>query len=81
MPLDRNALEAALSAAFRDNFQRGKDEGWEIPQAADEMATAIANAVHNYVTNARVAGVSSEVRDPGNTVIGTGTQTGTVALS
>ena len=81
MPLDRNALEAALSTAFRTNFQRGKDEGWEIPQAADEMATAIADAVHDYVTAARVANVSSEVRDAGSNVIGTGTQTGTVSLS
>jgi hypothetical protein len=81
MPLDRNALEAALSAAFRDNFQRGKDEEWEIPQAADEMAIAIADAVHAYVTAAQVANVTSEVRDLANTVIGTGTQTGTVPLS
>jgi hypothetical protein len=80
MPLDRDALEAALSAAFRDNFQRGKDEEWEIPQAADEMATAIANAVHAYVSAARVAGVTSEVRDLGNAIIGTGTQTGNVPL-
>ena len=81
MPLDRNALQAALSAALQDNFQRGKDEGWDIPQAADEMATAIATAVHDYVSAARVAGVTSEVRSPANVVIGTGTQTGTVALS
>jgi hypothetical protein len=81
MPLDRNALEAALSAALRDNFQRGKDEGWEIPKAADEMATAIATAVHDYVTAARVAGVTSDVRDAANALIGTGAQTGSVALS
>jgi hypothetical protein len=81
MPLDRNALEAALSTAFRDNFQRGKDEAWEIPQSADEMATAIADAVHAYVSAARVAGVTSEVRNLANAVIGTGTQTGTVPLN
>ncbi len=81
MPLDRNALEAALSTAFRDNFQRGKDEGWEVPEAADAMAKAIADAVHAYALAARVAGVTSEVRNPGNVVIGTGTQTGSVALS
>ena len=81
MPLDRNALESALSIALRDNFERGKTEQWDTPQAADEMAAAIADAVHAYVTAARVSGVSSEVRNLGNAVIGTGTQTGFVNLS
>jgi hypothetical protein len=81
MPLDRNALESALSIALRDNFERGKTEAWDTPQAADEMAAAIADAVHAYVTAARISGVSSEVRNPGNAVIGTGTQTGFVNLS
>ena len=81
MPLDRNALQAALSAALADNFQRGKDEAWDTPQAADEMATAIADAVHAYVSAARVAGVASEVRNLGNVVIGSGAQTGNVPLS
>lgn len=81
MPLDRNALQAALSAALLDNFQRGKDEEWDTPQAADAMATAIADAVHAYTSAARVVGVSSEVRNNANVVIGTGSQTGNVPLS
>ena len=81
MPLDRAALEASLAATLRDNFRRGKDEAWESDKAADEMARAVADAVHAYVSGARVAGVQSQVRNPANVVIGTGTQTGQVALS
>jgi hypothetical protein len=81
LPLDRATLETSLAAALRDNFQRGKDEAWESDRAADEMARAIADAVDVYVSGARVAGVQSEVRNAGNVVIGTGTQTGQVPLS
>lgn len=80
MPLDRDAMQAALAAALQDNFQRGKDEQWETAQAADAMATAIADAVHAYVGAARVAGVVTEVRNPANAVIGSGAQTGSVGL-
>lgn len=81
MALDRNALQAALAAALFDNFQRGKDEAWEMPRAAEAMATAIADAVHAYAGAARVAGIASEVRNNASVVIGSGTQTGSVALS
>lgn len=81
MPLDRNAFEAALATALRSNFQRGKDEEWDSARAADELAKAIADAVHNYMSAARVGGVTSTVRNSGGTVIGTGNQTGEVALS
>ena len=81
MALDPNAMQTALAAVLRLNFQRGKDEEWDSDRAADELATAIADAVHDYVSAARVAGVSSEVRDAANVPIGTATQTGSVPLS
>jgi hypothetical protein len=80
MPLDRNTLETTLAAALRTNFKKGKDEEWSADQAADALAKAIADTVHTYVGGARVTGVQSQVRDPGNNVIGTGTQTNSVAL-
>lgn len=81
MPLDRNTLESNLAALLRTNFQKGVDEEWTDEQAADALAKAIADTVHAYIGGARVAGVQSQVRNPGNAVIGTGTQTGTVGLS
>lgn len=81
MPLDRNTLETSLATALRANFEKGTDEAWSGEQAAEAMAKAIADAVHAYVADARVAGVQTQVRDPGNNVIGAGTQTGDVGLS
>lgn len=81
MSLDHDTLQASLSTALRLNFQKGKDEAWSSDKAADEMAKAIADAVHAYASGAQVAGVKSEVRDAGNAVIGTGNQTGSVGLS
>lgn len=80
MPLDRNALEAGLAAVLKTNFRKGVDEEWSADDAADAMAGAIADAVHAYVGGARVTGVQTQVRNAGNSVIGTGTQTGSVAL-
>lgn len=81
MPLDHATLNASLAATLKTNFKKGKDEEWSADQAAEALALAIADAVHKYVQDARVAGVQSQVRDAGNVPIGTGTQTGSVALS
>lgn len=81
MALDKAALSASLSARLRTNFAKGKDEEWSADKAADELALAIADTVHAYLLDARVKGVASEVRNPANAVIGTGKQTGEVALS
>lgn len=80
MPLDRNALEAGLATVLKTNFRKGVEEEWSGDDAADAMAKAIADAVHAYVGGARVSGVQTQVRNAGNAVIGTGTQTGSVAL-
>jgi hypothetical protein len=81
MPLDRAAFETSLAATLRSNFQLGRDEAWDSDRAADELATAIAEAVDAYVRGGEIAGLQTEVRDPGNAVIGTGTQTAPVGLS
>ncbi|UHQ22240.1 hypothetical protein LVB77_16435 [Lysobacter sp. 5GHs7-4] len=81
MALDRNTLESTLAATLRTNFQKGVNEEWSGDDAANAMAKAIADVVHAYVSAARVTGVASQVRDNGNAVIGTATQTGDVGLS
>ena len=81
MTLDPAKLEADLSAAFRQNFTDGKEQGWDSDRAADELAKAIAEAVDAYVRAARVADINTTVRNPGGTVIGQGSQTAAVGLS
>lgn len=81
MALDRNTMETTLAGMLRTNFQKGVDEEWSGDDAADAMAKAIADVVHAYVSAARVTGVQSQVRDNGNVVIGSATQTGDVGLS
>ncbi len=81
MPLDRDALETTLAALLRSNFEAGKAEQWSVEEASDALAKAIADTVHAYVSGARVAGVQTQVRDAGNNVIGTGTQTGSTGLA
>ena len=81
MALNRNAMESSLATTLRTNFKKGVDEEWDKNRAADEMAKAIADVVHAYVSGARVTGVQSQVRDNGNVPIGTATQTGEVGLS
>lgn len=81
MPLDPATLETELAERLRSNFEAGKEEQWSVEQASDALAKAIADTVHAYVSAARVAGVQTQVRDAGNTVIGTGSQTGSTALS
>jgi hypothetical protein len=81
MALNHDSLQAALSAAFRTNFKKGAAESWSSDQAADAMAKAVADAVHAYVGAAQVKGVTAEVRDAGNAVIGSSLQTGAVNLS
>ena len=81
MSLDPATLEANLAAALRLNFKKGKDESWTSDQAANALAKAIAENVHAYVSAAQVTGVKSDVRNPGNVLIGTGLQTGSVNLS
>lgn len=82
MPLDLVGLQTAMANAFRTNFQLAVDEEWDADRSADELATAIADAVDAYVRGAEVAGIATEVVDvPGTTVIGSGSQTAPASLS
>ena len=74
MSLDKAALAAALKTAFESGMD---DPNWTL----DDAAGALADAIDFYVRGAEVAGVTTEVRDPGNVVIGTGAQTGTGTLA
>lgn len=81
MALDRNALETGLATVLRDNFATAEREAWSRDRAADELARAIADAVHAYVSAAEVSGVETVVRDPANVEIGSGRQTAPVNLA
>ena len=74
MPLDRDALAAALAAGFQAGLD---DPAW----TGDMAAQAMADAIDAYVRGADVTGVTTQVVDPANARIGTGTQTGTGGLS
>ena len=71
MPLNKIQLEAAIKGVF-DQADSEKDP----LVARGKIAQGLAEAVHAYVAAADVADVTVTVRDPGNIVIGTGTQTG-----
>lgn len=53
MALDRNALREAILAAMNG----AADHAW----SKDQVADAWADAIHDYVRNAEVAGVQCEV--------------------
>lgn len=65
-----------LAANLLKNFTDGKNQGWDEKQAADALAEAIAQ----YVEGALVEGVTVEVRNNANAVIGVGTQNNSVKL-
>lgn len=69
MALDKTELRNA----FRQTFQQARDEAW----SSDQVAAALADAIDAFVRSGAVVGITTEVRDAGNTVIGTGSQTGT----
>jgi hypothetical protein len=53
------------------------DPDWTLAQAA----AAMADAIDAYVRTADVVGIATDVTDPGDNPIGTGTQTGTGNLA
>ncbi|MFN3241093.1 MAG: hypothetical protein ACE37K_06215 [Planctomycetota bacterium] len=82
MALDIAAMQSTLEAALKTNFEKAVEEEWDRDRSAQELAAAIATAVDAYVRAAVVSGVRTEVLDvPGTTVIGSGTQAGSVSLS
>jgi hypothetical protein len=66
-----------LANHLLDNFKQGKAQGWDEKQAA----TALADAISEYVQGAVVKGVTVEVRNNANAIIGTGTQNNSVGLT
>jgi len=74
MALDKPALTAALTAAFEQGMA---DPDWSL----NDAASAMADAIDAFVRTAEVSGVTTDVVDPADNPIGTGTQTGTVALT
>jgi hypothetical protein len=72
MALDVNQLSAALVQVFQD----GQDA-----TSSDQVAQALAQAIHTYVSAGAVNGVVVNVVDLGNNPIGTGTQTQPVAIT
>ena len=67
MTLDRNILEAALINAFQQGLD---DPSW----TTEDAAAALADAIDAFVRSADVTGVTTDVVDPGDAPIGTGTQ-------
>ncbi len=65
--------QAKLTDDIKTTFQTAKDQGWSI----DQVAAALASAIDAYVRGGDVTQVTVTVTDKNNTVIGTGTQTGT----
>jgi hypothetical protein len=72
MALDVNKLSTALVQVFKDG---------QNAASSDEVAQALAQAIHAYVSAATVNGVVVAVVNPANTPIGTGTQTQPVAIT
>jgi len=72
MALDVNQLSAALVQVFKDG---------QNATSSDEVAQALANAIHAYVSGATVNGVVVDVVDPAHNPIGTGTQTQAVPIT
>jgi hypothetical protein len=79
MALVREDLQTKIRAAL----QSAKDHNWDL----DQVAAGWANAIHDYVKEAEVEGVSSSVTvsvplnvPTPSTGTGTATQTGTVQI-
>lgn len=69
MPLNK----AALKQAILTTFETAKVQEW----TSEQVAGALADAIDTFVRGADVVGVTVEVRNNAQTIIGTGTQTGT----
>jgi len=74
MALDKIALAAALKTAFQAGLD---DPNWSV----DDAAAAMADAIDLYVRAAAVIGVTTDVTNLANVLIGHGAQTGTGGLS
>lgn len=69
MPLNKAALKAAIKAAFDSQSDIDVDPA----TARDQQAEAIADAIHNYVTEGDVQTTVTGTSVSGGPVTGTGT--------
>lgn len=68
--------KTTLASSLKTVFQSAKDNSW----SSDQVADALADAIHQFVISADVTGVNVNVVNPANVPIGTGTQNGTGKL-
>lgn len=73
MALDKAALITALTEAFEEGMA---DPNWSLGDSANAMA----DAIDTFVRSAEVSGVNTNVVDPGDNLIGFGSQDGTGGL-
>ena len=64
---------------FKKRMRKVFDDGKKAT-SSNQVADAIAKAIHEYLTTAEVSGVTTDVVDINQQKIGTGTQTGSVHL-
>lgn len=73
MPLDATKLGQTLLVAFGKGMT---EPDW----SKEDAAQAMADAIHAYVLDATVVGVTVDVVAPNGTSVGTGTQSGNGSL-
>lgn len=71
MALDVNKLTQDLLSVF---------ENGKTASSSDEVASALAQAIHAYVSQAEVEGIEVDVADSGGAPLGTGVQTARVTI-
>ena len=72
MPLDVNQLSNTLVQVFQDGMSAA---------SSDEVARALAQAIHDYVSAAVVDGIEVDVVDGAGNPLGTGSQRAPVTIS
>lgn len=80
MALDANSLRTSLETGLKAVFSTAKDESWEADKVAAELAKTIATAVDTFVRAGTVTGVTSEVRNMSNVVVGSASQNNVAQL-
>ena len=72
MALDVDKLTSALITVFADGLKA---------TSSDDVAKSLAQAIHDYVSQAEVGGIESDVVDNANQPLGTGTQKANVTIT
>lgn len=81
MGLDKNTLKTQIEVAFKKAKETPPpsdpgDADKVQSQILSQLAVDLSNAIDAFVTGGDVTGVTVQVKDLGNNVIGKGTQTG-----